>query len=72
MVIYRTYLDKVHKARQILRADLTDAEGIMTITLSIPTELIQEHEEKISPGKEISITNFKILPKTNYDRDDCD
>ena len=72
MVIYSTYLDKVHKAWQILRADLTYAEGIMTITLYIPTELIQEHEEKISPGKAISITNFKILPKTNYDCGDCD
>ena len=72
MVIYSTYLDKVHKARQILRANLTDAKGIMTITLSIPTELIEQHGQKISPGKAISITNFKVLPKTNYDRSDCD
>lgn len=72
MVIYSTYLDKVHKAWEILREYLTDAEGIMTITFSIPTDLIEQHSQNISPGKAISITNFKFLPKTNYDRSDCD
>ena len=44
----------------------------MTITLSIPTHLIEQHEQKIIQGKSISITNFRILPKTVYDRGDCD
>jgi hypothetical protein len=72
MVVYNTYLDKVNKSRKILRADMTDENGMMTVTLTVPAHLIQRHEEKILPGSGISITNFKILPKTNYDRGDCD
>jgi hypothetical protein len=72
MVVYNTYLDKVNKSRKILRADMTDENGMMTVTLTVPTHLIQRHEEKILPGSGISIASFKILPKTNYDRGDCD
>jgi hypothetical protein len=72
MVVYNTYLDKVNKSRKILRADMTDENGMMTVTLTVPAHLIQRHEEKILLGSGISITNFKILPKTNYDRGDCD
>jgi hypothetical protein len=72
MVVYNTYLDKVNKSRKILRADMTDENGMMTVTLTVLAHLIQRHEEKILPGSGISIANFKILPKTNYDRGDCD
>jgi hypothetical protein len=72
MVVYNTYLDKVNKSRKILRADMTDENGMMTVTLTIPAHLIQRHDEKILPGSGISITIFKILPKTNYDCGDCD
>jgi hypothetical protein len=72
MVVYITYLDKVNKSHKILRVDMTDENGMMTVTLIVPEHLIQRHEQKILPGSGISITNFKILPKTNYDRGDCD
>jgi hypothetical protein len=45
---------------------------MMTVTLIIPTQLVQKHAEKILSGNGISITNFNILPKTVYDRGDCD
>lgn len=72
MVVYSAFLDKANKSRQVLRADLTDAQGMMTITLSVPAHLVERHEQKILQGNSISITNFRILPKTVYDRGDCD
>jgi len=72
MVVYSAFLDKANKSRQILRADLTDAQGMMTITLTVPAHLVERHEQQILQGNSISITNFKILPKTVYDRGDCD
>jgi hypothetical protein len=72
MVMYNTYLDKENKTRCIMHADMTDNEAMMTVTLTIPTQLVQKHAEKILPGNGISITNFNILPKTIYDRGDCD
>jgi hypothetical protein len=33
MVVYNTYLDKVNKSRKILRADMTDENGMLTVTL---------------------------------------
>ena len=44
----------------------------MTITLSKPAHLIEQHEQKIIQGKIISITNFRTLPKKVNDRGDCD
>jgi hypothetical protein len=46
-----------------MRADMTDKEAMMTVTLTIPTQLVQKHAEKILPGNGISITNFNIFPK---------
>ena len=46
-------LDKLRKTNEILRADLTDAKGELTITLNIHGNLIKQHEEKIVPGKAI-------------------
>jgi len=51
---------------------MTDKEALMTVTLTIPTQLVQKHAKKILPGNGIFITNFNILPKTVYDRGDCD
>jgi hypothetical protein len=42
------------------------------IILIVPAHFIQRHEQNILPDNGISITNFIILPKTNYDRGDCD
>ena len=53
-------------------ADMTYKEAMMTVTLTIPTQLVQKHAEKILPGNGISITNFNIFPKIVYDRGDCD
>jgi hypothetical protein len=53
-------------------ADMTDKEAMMTVTLTIPPQLVQKHVEKILLGNGISITNFNILPKKVYDRGDCD
>jgi hypothetical protein len=72
MVVYSTYLDKENKTRSIMRAEMTDKEALMTVTLTIPTQLVHKHAEKILPGNGISITNFNIFPKTVYDRGDCD
>jgi hypothetical protein len=72
MVVYNTYLDKANRSHRILHADMTDGHGMMTVTLIFPAHLIQRHGKNILPGSGISITNFKILPKTNYDRGDCD
>jgi hypothetical protein len=55
-----------------MRADMTDNEALMTVTLTILTQLVQKHAEKIFPSNGISITNFNIFPKTVYDRGDCD
>jgi hypothetical protein len=72
MVVYSTYLDKENKSRCIMHEDMTENEAMMTVTLSIPTQLVQKHAEKILLGNGISITNFNILPKTVYDHGDCD
>ena len=63
MVVYNTCLDKVNKSRKILCADMTDENGMLTVTIIVPAHLIQRHEHKILPGSGISITNFKILQK---------
>jgi hypothetical protein len=72
MVVYTTYLDKENKSRSIMRADMTDKDAMMTVTLTVPPQLVQKHAEKILPRNGISITNFNVLPKTVYDRGDCD
>jgi hypothetical protein len=72
MVVYITYLDKENKTISFMRVDMTDKEAMMTVTLTIPTQLVQKHVEKILPGNGISITNFNIFPKTVYDHNDCD
>jgi hypothetical protein len=72
MVVYNTYLDKENKTRCIVHDDMTDNEAMMTVTLTIPTQLVQKHAKKIFPGNGISITNLNIFPKTVYDRGDCD
>jgi hypothetical protein len=72
MVVYSTYLDKENKTRSIMHAYMTDKEALVTVTLTIPTQLVQKHEEKILLGNGISITNFNIFPKKVYDRGDCD
>jgi hypothetical protein len=53
-----------------MHVDMTDKEAMMTVTLTIPTQLVQKHAEKILPGNGISITNFNIFPKTVYDHGD--
>ena len=67
IVTYRTMLDKLRKTNEILRVDLIDAKGDMTITLNICGNLIKQHEEKLLPGKSICVKDFKIVAKTDYD-----
>jgi hypothetical protein len=45
-----------------MHAHMTEKEAMMTVTLTIPTQLVQKQVEKILPGNGISITNFNILP----------
>jgi hypothetical protein len=52
--------------------DMTDKDAMMIVTLTIPPHLVQKHAKKILPHNGISITNFNVLPKTVYDRGDCD
>ena len=72
MVTCNTFLDNNKKSRPIMRADMTNEKGIMTVTVIVPTQLIQCHKQKLVDGNSICITNFKIMLKTNYDRGDCD
>jgi hypothetical protein len=72
MVVYTTYLEKENKSRSIMCDDMTDKDAMMIVTLTIPPQLVQKHVEKILPHNGISITNFNVLPKTIYDRGDCD
>jgi hypothetical protein len=55
-----------------MRADMTNNEAMMIVTLTIPTQIVHKHAKNIFPGNGISITNFNILPKTVYDHGDCD
>jgi hypothetical protein len=43
MVVYSTYLDKEKKTRSIMHADMIDNEAQMTVTLTIPTQLVHKH-----------------------------
>jgi hypothetical protein len=63
MVVYNTYLDKVNKTCKILRADMTNENGMLTVTLIVPAHLLQRHQHKILPGSGISITHFKVYQK---------
>jgi hypothetical protein len=65
-------MDKENKTRSITNDDMIDKEAMMTVTLTIPTQLVQKHAEMILSGNGISITNFNIFPKTVYGRGDCD
>jgi hypothetical protein len=40
MAVYSTYLDKANKSRCIMRAYMKDNEAMMTVTLTIPTQLV--------------------------------
>ena len=44
----------------------------MTITLIVNGHLVNQYEDKIVPGMGVSITDFDIAPKIDYDRGDCD
>jgi hypothetical protein len=72
MVVYSTYLDKENKSRSIMRVDMIDKDATMTVTLTVPPQLVQKHGKRILPRNGMSITNFNILPKTVYDHGDCD
>jgi hypothetical protein len=50
----------------------TDNKAMMIVTLTIPTQHVQKHAQKILRGNGISITNFNILLKTVCDCGDCD
>jgi hypothetical protein len=71
-VIYSTYLDKANRSRKILCVDMKNENGIMTVTLTISSHIIEIHEKKIVPDAGISFTNFKILPKSGYECGYCD
>ena len=51
---------------------MTDAKGEITITLNVLGDLINQHQQKLLPGKGVSITNFKIAAKTTYDHGDSE
>lgn len=72
MAIYNAFLDRETKIRQKMRIDLIDKKGLMTIIVVVPSDLIENHNQKIFPGKGIMITNIQIVTKRNYDRGDCD
>ena len=46
MVVYTTYLEKENKSRYIMCADMTDEDAMMTVTLTVPPQLVEKHAEK--------------------------
>jgi hypothetical protein len=72
MVVYITYLDKENKSRSIMHANMTEKDTMMTVTLTVPPQLVQKHAKNILLCNGVSITYFNILPKTVYDCGDCD
>jgi hypothetical protein len=72
MAVYSMYLEKENKTRSIMCANMTDNEALMIVTLTISTQIVHKHVEKIFLGNGISITNFNIFPKIVYDHGDCD
>ncbi|KAH9309759.1 hypothetical protein KI387_002311, partial [Taxus chinensis] len=71
IVAYKAILNK-DLNKELLRIDLTDKEGEMTVTLNVTGHQIEAHQKKLLPSKGVSIKEFNIAPKTNYDRGDCD
>ena len=72
IVTYKAMLDETNKSTEIMRSDLTDSKGEMTVTLNVRGSFIQQYEQKLLPGKAVRIKNFKIAPKTNYDHGESD
>ena len=72
LVVYKATLDKANKTREMLCANLIDHKAEMTITLNVSGNLVYQHEPKIVPGSAISILDFQVAPRTDYDRGDCD
>jgi len=40
MVVYTTYLDKANKIRPIMPPDMTYNDAMMTVTLTVPSQLV--------------------------------
>ena len=72
LVVYIATLDRENKTREVLRADLTDFKGEMTITLNVTGNLVQEYKNKIVPGTSIIVSGFGIGHKTTFDRGDSE
>jgi hypothetical protein len=66
IITYKTNIDRVHNI-DLLRIDLVDEKGEMTITVNVPHNLIALHESKLVHGQGVCIEGFNISPKTIYD-----
>ena len=69
VVKYKTTIDKEH-GTDLLRVDMTDRKGQLTITLNIPHKLISKYDDICVEGNGLCISEFKISPKTKYDHGD--
>lgn len=72
LVMYKVILDRSTRTREVLRVDLTDYKGKMTIIVTVGSNCVQKYENKIVAGIAIAITNFDIALKTKYDHGDSD
>lgn len=72
LIVYIAILDRDNKTREVLRANLTDYKGEMTITLNVTGNLVQEYKNKIVPRTSIIVSGFQIGHKTTYDHRDFD
>ena len=72
LVSYKVVLDKGTGMCEVLRADLTDCKGEMTITLTTTSHLLCKFEDKIIPGTIIAIKEFQVAPKIDFDCGDSD
>lgn len=72
LVTYRTFLYKTNRSKEIFRADVTYKKVEMTITLLVPTSLIEQHESNIISNVGVPTKYFEIIPKRKYDSGDCE
>ena len=72
LVVYIATLDRENKTREVLRADLIDFKGEMTITLNVTGNLVQQYKTKIVPGTSIIVLGFQVEHKITYECIDYD
>jgi len=72
LVTYLNLLEKQNNTKAILYTNLTDKKVEMTITLLVPTQVIEQNEAKLITNVGVFIRNFEIILKHKYNSDYCE